>query len=427
MLSTANQIIALLLLLYLISGLILRSRRAKIPIWALMASAAFVTVFTGLVPSDEIANVIDWQVIMFLIGMFSIVALADTSGLLNYISLKWVSIFKSRLTLVMASSVLFGLLAAFTVNDTVALMGPPLAFYFAKAAGLPLQFMFILLAFSLTIGSVTTPMGNPQNVLIAIGSGMNAPLITFLQYLAIPTAINLIITPIILFKAFKIKNAKVETGFIPSEHIKNFRDAILGGVGIVLVVCILLANDILSIYGLPHIREYGFIPFVIASILYLLSSNPREILRHIDWGTILFFITMFITMEGIWRTSLVKELISIIPIIGSGILGKIVNITFASILFSQILSNVPFAKFYVEYLKATSFSTPTQIEWITLAMASTIAGNLTLLGAASNIIIIEYLEGHYNITISFKEFFKYGLITTALNTIIYIIYIIFTL
>ncbi|MCX8188308.1 MAG: SLC13 family permease [Nitrososphaeria archaeon] len=427
MLSTLNQFIALFLLLYLIIGLILRSKRAKIPIWALMASAAFITVLTGLVPSDEIANSIDWQVIMFLIGMFSIVALADSSGLLNYISLKWVSIFKSRLTLTIASSILFGLLAAFTVNDTVALMGPPLAFYFARAAGLPLPFMFILLAFSLTIGSVTTPMGNPQNVLIAIGAGMDAPLITFLEYLAIPTLINLVVTPLLLFKLFNIKNTKVETGFIPGEQIKNFRDAILGGIGIILVVCILLTNDILSIYGLPHIREYGFIPFVIASILYLLSSNPREILKHIDWGTILFFITMFITMEGIWRTSLVKELISLVPVIGSGILGKLVNITLASILFSQILSNVPFAKFYVEYLKATSISTPTQIEWITLAMASTIAGNLTILGAASNIIIVEYLEGHYGTTISFKEFFKYGLIITTLNTIIYMIYIIFTL
>lgn len=427
MLSTVNQLIALLLLMYLIIGLILRSKKAKIPIWALMASSAFITVLTGLVPSDEIANVIDWQVILFLIGMFSIVALADTSGLLNYISLKWASIFKSRLTLIVASSILFGLLAAFTVNDTVALMGPPLAFYVAKATGLPISFMFILLAFSLTIGSVTTPMGNPQNILIAIGSGMNAPLITFLQYLAIPTLVNLIVTPIILFKFFKIKNAKVETGFIPVEHIKNFRDALLGGVGIILVICTLLANDILSIYGLPHIREYGFIPFVIASILYLLSSNPREILKHIDWGTILFFITMFITMDGIWRTSIVREFMSIIPVLGSSILNKVINITLSSILFSQILSNVPFAKFYIEYLKATSISAPGKIEWLTLAMASTIAGNLTLLGAASNIIIIEYLEGHYGTTISFKEFFKYGLIITALNTIIYIFYIIFTL
>jgi Na+/H+ antiporter NhaD/arsenite permease-like protein len=215
MLSTWSQIIASFLLVYLILGLIVRSRRAKVPVWALMASSSFVAVVSGLVPNDEIASVIDWQVILFLIGMFSIVALADSSGLLNYIALKWVSNFKSRLTLVVASSILFGVLAAFTVNDTVALMGPPLAFYIARASGLPLQFMFILLAFSLTIGSVMTPMGNPQNVLIAIASGINAPLITFIEYLAIPTLVNLVITAVVLSKLFNVKNARIETGFIP--------------------------------------------------------------------------------------------------------------------------------------------------------------------------------------------------------------------
>jgi Na+/H+ antiporter NhaD/arsenite permease-like protein len=313
-------------------------------------------------------------------------------------------------------------LAAFTVNDTVALMGPPLAFYIARASGLPLQFMFILLAFSLTIGSVMTPMGNPQNVLIAIASGINAPLITFIEYLAIPTLVNLVITAVVLSKLFNVKNARIETGFIPGEHIRNLRDAILGGAGIVLVVCTLLVNDILSVYGLPHIKEYGFIPFVIASILYMLSSNPREVLKHIDWGTIVFFITMFITMEGIWRTGLVKELISIIPFFGNNPIGRLSSITVASILFSQLLSNVPFAKFYIEYLKSTTITT--QLDWVTVAMATTIAGNLTLLGAASNIIIIEYLEGHYGTTISFKEFFKYGLVVTALNVIIYFLYLI---
>ncbi|MGB9727026.1 MAG: SLC13 family permease [Nitrososphaeria archaeon] len=421
MLNTLSQLIASFLLAYLIVGLIVRSKRAKIPVWALMASSSFITVLSGLVPNDEIASVIDWQVILFLIGMFSIVALADSSGLLNYIALKWVSQFKSRLTLVIASSILFGVLAAFTVNDTVALMGPPLAFYIARASGLPLQFMFILLAFSLTIGSVMTPMGNPQNVLIAIASGINAPLITFLEYLAIPTLANLIITAILLSKLFNVKNARIETGFIPGEHIRNLRDAVLGGAGIVLVVCTLLVNDILSIYGLPHIREYGFIPFVIASILYMLSSNPREVLKHIDWGTIVFFITMFITMEGIWRTGLVKELISIIPFFGNSPIGRLSSITVASILFSQLLSNVPFAKFYIEYLKTVSVAT--QLDWVTVAMATTIAGNLTLLGAASNIIIIEYLEGHYGTTISFKEFFKYGLVVTILNITVYFLYL----
>jgi len=421
MLNTTNQLIASLLLIYLIVSLIVRSRRARIPIWALMSSSAFITVLTGLVSSDEIARVIDWQVILFLIGMFSIVALADSSGLLNYVALKWVSYFKSRLALIVASSILFGVLAAFAVNDTIALMGPPLAFYISKTSGLPLSFMFILLAFSLTIGSVMTPMGNPQNVLIAIGSGINAPLITFLWYLTVPTLVNLIITSIVLSRLFGVRNLKIEIGFIPEEHIKNLRDAILGGVGMVLVACILLINDILSIHGQPHIRAYGFIPFIIASVLYMLSSNPREVLKHIDWGTIVFFITMFITMEGIWKTGLVKELILLIPSIGNGTLGRLANITLASILFSQLLSNVPFAKFYLEYLKAASFAT--QVEWITLAMATTVAGNLTLLGAASNIIIIEYLEGHYGTTISFKEFFKYGSIVTILNVIVYFSYI----
>jgi Na+/H+ antiporter NhaD/arsenite permease-like protein len=88
MLSTWSQIIASFLLVYLILGLIVRSRRAKVPVWALMASSSFVAVVSGLVPNDGIASVIDWQVILFLIGMFSIVALADSSGLLNYIALK---------------------------------------------------------------------------------------------------------------------------------------------------------------------------------------------------------------------------------------------------------------------------------------------------------------------------------------------------
>ncbi|MBC7091615.1 MAG: hypothetical protein H5T50_06895 [Nitrososphaeria archaeon] len=88
MLNTLSQLIASFLLAYLVVGLIVRSKKAKIPVWALMASSSFITVLSGLVPNDEISGVIDWQVILFLIGMFSIVALADSSGLLNYIALK---------------------------------------------------------------------------------------------------------------------------------------------------------------------------------------------------------------------------------------------------------------------------------------------------------------------------------------------------
>jgi Na+/H+ antiporter NhaD/arsenite permease-like protein len=74
--------------------------------------------------------------------------------------------------LVYGSALLFGVLAAFVANDTVALMDPPIAYTISRISGLNIKMMFLLLAFSLTIGSTMTPIGNPQNVLIAVGSGV---------------------------------------------------------------------------------------------------------------------------------------------------------------------------------------------------------------------------------------------------------------
>jgi len=74
-------------------------------------------------------------------------------------------------------------------------------------------------------------------------------------------------------------------------------------------------------------------------------------------------------------------------------------------------------------MKALGYTGEDYSSWLTLAMASTIAGNLTILGAASNIIILEVLESRMNTTITFIEFLKVGAIVTAINTVIYLIFI----
>lgn len=71
------------MVIYLVTSLVLRSRRTYIPVWSIMAFSAFVTVVTGLVSFDEIGLVVDLDVILFLIGMFSLVSLAESSGLLS--------------------------------------------------------------------------------------------------------------------------------------------------------------------------------------------------------------------------------------------------------------------------------------------------------------------------------------------------------
>lgn len=413
-----DAVLSLLLIALLVGGMLARPLYPKLPTWSLMSLAAFIAVFFGPLGVDDVPRVVNFEVVLFLIGMFSIVALAESSGLLDAFAYWFVSLLRSRLSIFVGSSLLFGLLSAIAVNDTVALMGPPLAAAVARAAGIEYRHMFLLLAFSLTIGSVMTPIGNPQNMLIAVESGMPAPFITFLRHLAAPTLINLVATPLLLFKVFGIKNEKVRYVAVAREHIKNRRDAAVAAVVLLGTVAAILANDLAALSGHPHIKNIGFIPFVAASLLYFFATTPREVLAKVEWGTIIFFIAMFITMATIWQGGVLQPLISALLPSYSGSALDLLAITALSIALSQVLSNVPFVSLFSTYLHELGVADPKA--WVALAMASTIAGNLTLLGAASNIIILEVLETRLGATITFLQFLKYGVLVTALNLAVYL-------
>lgn len=249
---------------------------------------------------------------------------------------------------------------------------------------------------------------------------MSTPFIYFIKILAIPTIINLIITSIIVMKLYGIEDKKLNIVVIPHEHLRNRRDAIIAGVLFIATIMILVVNDILNMLRLGGIEHKGFIPFIIAAIAYILASNPRETLGRVDWSTIVFFITMFITMDGIWKSGLIQMIFSyILPNKNSNMFLNFMSIAITSLGLSQVLSNVPFVKLFINYMKSIGYTKQDVYPWLTLAMSSTIAGNLTLLGAASNIIIIESLERKYNRSITFKEFFKIGSIVTVTNILIY--------
>lgn len=408
----------------LIAALIIRSKIPHVPVWSVMSFTAFISVTSGLVELEEIEDVLDIDVILFLIGMFSIVGLAESSGLLTAISYWFISVFRHVKMLIYGSSILFGLLASIALNDTIALMGPPIAYAISRACGIEPKMLFLLLAFSITIGSVTTPIGNPQNILIVEKSDIIAPFITFIHRLAIPTLVNLIITPYILMRFFKIKNKEVNLLLVPHEAIRNRKDAILAALGLGSAIMVFIVNDILELMGLPHITRRGFLPFVIAAGTYVFTSNPRKLLSNVDWGTIVFFMMMFITMEGVWRSGILTPILTtLVPSRDEGYI-NILRITISSILLSQLISNVPFTKLFVEYMKNIGYTSSDVNMWLALATTSTIAGNLTLLGAASNIIILEYLESRMGVTITFKEFLRYGSVITLVNTIMYIPFLI---
>lgn len=423
MVGLFHQIISFAILIYLISALVLRTRWPWIPVWAIMALASFIVVVSGIVPIDQVGTVIDLNVVLFLVGMFSLVSLAESSGLLGYFTSLMLFRVRDVGALIYVSAFVFGILSAIAVNDTIALMGPPIAYSIAKTAGINPGAMYLLLAFSITIGSVMTPIGNPQNVLVAIQSGINAPFVKFVEYLAIPTLLNLFITAYIIKKIYGIGSPRLDLSAIPREEILSNRDAALSLVGIIAAITWLVINDLMELMKLPHIRERGFIPFIVAAGIYIFSSNPRKTLSSIDWGTIVFFITMFITMEGIWRSGILQPLLTLFLPGKVGGIEEISLISAISLLLSQLLSNVPFTRLFIQYMHQLGYGGNDVEAWITLAMASTIAGNLTILGAASNIIILESLETRFGASVSFTRFLKIGSIVTAINLGIYIPYI----
>ncbi|MGC9134471.1 SLC13 family permease [Caldisphaera sp.] len=124
-----------------------------------MSFAASLAILTGLIPINSVSNVIDWDVILFLIGMFSIVSIAESSGLLDYMAAKLVMYSKSRLSILYLLSLFFGILASIMVNDAVAVVGTSLSVIIAKSLDLSFEPVAILLAFSITIGSTMTPLG----------------------------------------------------------------------------------------------------------------------------------------------------------------------------------------------------------------------------------------------------------------------------
>lgn len=420
-----QQVVGLLVIAYLVMALAIRSKRTSIPVWSIMTFSSFIVVIVGLIDIDELGKVIDLNVIFFLIGMFSIAGLMDSSGLLEAISYWFVGRFRRKTAVLIASAYLFGLLSAIAVNDTVALIGPTIALMISKAAGIDFKAMALLLMFSITVGSAMTPVGNPQNVLIAIGSGMPAPFANFVSVLTIPTLMALPIVALILKWLYKIRDGEIGIGVVPHESIKNKRDAVLGAAGLAITVAALVVNDLMELMGMPHIKERGFIPFVVAAGIYPLASSPRGLLSRVDWGTIVFFIAMYVTMAGVWRSGALAPLFDFLMPEGGGKALTIVGITVTSIVVSQLISNVPFAGLYLSYMKHAGFVESDIYAWLTLSSMSTLAGALTLLGAASNIIVLEAMEGRYGLTITFVEFLKVGCLITAVCVLIYLPFLYF--
>jgi Na+/H+ antiporter NhaD/arsenite permease-like protein len=276
--------------------------------------------------------------------------------------------------------------------------------------------LFLLaLAFGITIGSVMSPIGNPQNLLIALNGAMENPFGTFLRFLFLPTLLNLYFTFVLLKRFFPNDFHEAELKH-SQEPIRNHHLAMLSRISLHIVLILVVVKIVTALIATPinlhltHIALAGCMPILVG------STKRWHILKHIDWSTLLFFAAMFVLMESVWQSGFFQSVIQQMHIN----IASTKMILAISVVLSQFISNVPLVALYQPMLMQAGAGSA---ELMALAAGSTIAGNMFILGAASNVIIIQNAEKKSRQTITFWEFARVGIPLTIVNVLVYWIFL----
>ena len=387
--------------------------KIRYQIWHVMLLGALVVLITGQISLRDALAAINPDVMLFLFGVFVVGRSLEEGGYLSHLSFKLFRRARSMDSLLLAVLVCAGLASALLMNDTLAIIGTPVVLLLARKHAAPEKVLLLALAFGVTIGSVMSPIGNPQNLLIALESGMDAPFVTFLTYLFVPTALNLLVAYAFLRLTFR-GHFKERELFHTQEPIRDARLARIARLALGVLVGLILLKIALVFLGIS--LPLTLIALVPAGIVLAIHRGRAKLALVIDWETLVFFASMFVLMESVWLTGILQGMLaSVVERSGADLL-SLPAILGISVALSQLISNVPLVALYLPVLLEKGISTA---GLMALAAGSTIAGNLPVLGAASNVIIIQNAERRGSPGITFLDFAKAGIPLTALNVAVY--------
>jgi Na+/H+ antiporter NhaD/arsenite permease-like protein len=364
---------------------------------AAIIGAVLMFAFRILLPEDSL-HFIDFSTLVLLFSMMLIVAYLHQAGFFDWITHLIVTRLKPHHLL---PTVIFtsGVLSAFFVNDIICLAMVPLVLTATRRLGVrPLPYL-LAVATASNIGSVATITGNPQNILIGSFSGIHY--LEFMSHLGPVALAGLFLDWAILHFAAKRWGGE-SLGAEALDPLKAVDRSKL--IKPAIVVAAVLAGFLA-----------GFPPALVgalgaAAMLITRTRDPRQVYEEVDWGLLVFFVGLFLIVGGAEKAGITARLLSFANhwnLQNAGIF------TLAVALLSNIVSNVP----AVMLIKSAVPGLPDpHVGWLVLAMASTLAGNLTITGSVANIIVVE--QARRETKISFWDYFRVGLPVTALTLLV---------
>jgi Na+/H+ antiporter NhaD/arsenite permease-like protein len=370
----------------------LRLDRAGI---AFLGGAAMIAL--GPLGLEEAFRAIDFNTIALLVGMMIVVAHLKVSGAFRALGSLAIEHAHAPFVLLVTVTVLAGVLSAFLVNDAICLVMTPIVMQVMRALGRDPVPYLVATATASNCGSVATITGNPQNMVIGETSKISYP--AFAAALSPVAGFGLVAVVVVVWVAFRKEFA---TDGAISPHLKPGRMH-AGQVVKASLVCAGLAVAFFA--GVPP-AEAAVVGGAI--LLFTRQIKPIRIYREIDGPLLLLFAGLFIVIAGAERALLTPDRVAMAKSFGLDIPWRLS--LFTAVL-SNIVSNVPAVLILRPFIP--SFADP-QRAWLVVAMASTLAGNLTLIGSVANLIVAERARAE-GVPISFLAYFKVGLPLTLLT------------
>ena len=392
---------------------------------AALAGAALFMIF-HIIGEKQAFEFVDWNVIFLLLGMMIIVGVTKESGVFQYVAIRMAKAARGNgvRILVLLSLVTAGF-SAFLDNVTTILIIAPVTMMIAVELEIsPLPFL-IAEAIASNIGGTATLVGDPPNIMIG-----SAAQFTFLDFAANLAPLILVILCIDLaLLAFLFRRRLVATEerrfmIMELDESKSIQDRKLMVKSLSVIALVIIGFLLQGVTGL----EAGGVALAGAALLMLLTGG-REVDRYfaeIEWGSILFFVGLFVLVGGMVRLGVITAVATwLLGLTEGNIRTTAALIVWASGFLSAVVDNIPYVATripLVEHFGAVLGSHAVEPLWWALSLGACLGGNGTLVGASANVIAagIAKRSGY---PLSFLHFTKYGLLVTLVNLVLSTVYV----
>ena len=379
----------------------------------------------GALDHDYFINFIDFNVIFLLVSMMIIVNIAAKSGMFNWVANELLRFTKGRPTWVLFTLGIFTAIAsAFLDNVTTVILIMPVTFIIAKELDIDPVPLLITEVLASNIGGTATLIGDPPNIIIGSAAGLSF-LDFVLELSSIITLILVVSVGILMFMFRKKLKTTPErmlhvTKIDNSKTITDFSLMLRSLIVLVLVILGFLMHDVIHI-------QACIVAMAGASFL-LIFEKPKQVLRDVEWNTIFFFIGLFMIIGGLEASGGIAMMAKwLLDITQGSQTATAMIILWASGLLSGIIDNIPYTVTMAPMLVQIQSTMGVEYAhplWWCLSLGACLGGNMTIIGAAANVLVSETAanSGH---KISFIKFMKYGVVITFVSLALSSFYIYF--